>query len=44
MKGFASKYTELKVDLLWDLENILSAGVCVHFSTRKFYRLWERRG
>ena len=38
MKGLASKRRELKVDLLQDLKNILFAGVCVHFSDRKFYR------
>ena len=34
---FTSKCTELKVDLLQDLEKILFAGVCLHFSARKFH-------
>ena len=32
MEGLASKRTELKVDLLQDLENIMFVSVCVHFS------------
>ena len=40
MERLASKCTELKIDALQDLENILSAGVCVHFSARKFVHAW----
>ena len=37
MKGLATKRTELKVDLLQDLENILFSGVCLHFLARIFF-------
>ena len=37
MEGLASKRTELKIELLQDLENILSAGVCVHFSAPEIF-------
>ena len=41
VKGVVSKLTELKVDLLWDLENVLFAGVFVHVSDRKLYRFGQ---
>ena len=45
VKGFLSKCTVLKVDLLQDHQiYCLQACVCVHFSTWRFHRLGQWRG
>ena len=42
VKGFLSKCTVLKVDLLQDHQiHCMEECVCVHFSARKFYRLGQ---
>ena len=42
--GFLSKRTVLKIDLLYvGPEHFVFAGVCLHFSDRKFYRLRLKR-
>ena len=40
MKGFASKRVALKTDVIGP-KNRLFAGVSVHHSARKCYRLWQ---
>ena len=44
-KGFASKRTELKVNVLQDLGKILFAGVCLHFKfSLKILQAWVVKG
>jgi len=41
VKGFSSKRIALKADVITGPENVLFAGVSVHLSARKFYRLGQ---
>ena len=44
MKGFLSERIVSKEHLLQNWKNILFAGLCVHFSARKSYRLVAVKG